>query len=426
MGNQDKKNNIQNDSLKSQLMNQVIKKNDINNNSNNFSDINVKEKIKNKNKKDFYVDENIKIESLNIIDVLKRLIFGITLGSSSVIPGLSSSSLLGPLNFLDYFREKIYYLIKPKSFINFLFHLLWFLPIIFGIIASFALTFFVFYLIVERGFGVAIVFSALGISIGSAIVYFFIKKVNIPITKKKYNEFLDNGKKPKIRIFIFLSLIILFITMGLISKLAWPAESTGYLTGGISVLSQEDIQKYFNSELYFSKNNFETSIALLLLVAGIFSGFAMLTPGMSSGLMLATFGCWIRGFLGTKVGFTGISIVNVLNNKNEFNLDMAWPIIIVLGIGFIMGLIINVLFFNWINSKNKEIFSLAIFAIYIGSIIGTFISVSSIDYNYFINSSANLGIGISLLFVCPFVVVLSYFLISKFRLIDIDLSFKIK
>lgn len=421
--NIDQSNNL----LKKQLMEQVNKKVDIENNYD--VETKVEEKPNNvpkeKKQRNTYIDEEIKTQSLNFIDSLKRLTFGITLGASSVIPGLSTSSLVGSINFIDYFREKVYGLFKPKSFMNFLFHLLWILPVLLGLIASFSLTFFIFYLIVESNHGIAIVLSAIGISIGSCIVYYFSKKIKLPFFKKTYNEILSNGKKPKLRIVLFIIIIVLFITSGLVARLAWPAEPTGYSMGGISVLSQEIVQNHFNSNLYFSKTNFETSVALLLLVAGIFSGFAMLTPGMSSALLLATFGCWTKAFLGTKVAFSG-SIVSNLNPKNQFNPDTAWPIIIVLGIGFIMGIIINILFFNWFRKKNQECFNLSIFAIYIGSIIGTLISISSLDYNYLGTSSSNLGIGISLLFIFPIIIVFSFILLSKLKWIDVDLSFKKK
>lgn len=418
-----------NDLLKKQLMNQVSKKVDIENKYNvDEKDIDNKNKSleskKDNKKKNSYIDEEIKCQSKNPISSLKRLVFGITLGASSVIPGLSASSLVGPLNFIDYFREKLYCFFKPKSFINFLFHLLWLLPILIGMIASFSLTFFIFYLIVESGYGISAILAMLGISIGAAIIYFASKKVKIPLSKRSYNEILSNGKKPKLRIATFIIILSLFISLGLISRFAWPKEATGYSLGGISVLSQKIVQEILLSTLYFQKINFETSHALLLLVAGMLVGFAMLTPGMSSGLLLATLGCWTKSFLGTKVAFSGD--IQVKNNNNSFSLDTAWPIVIVLGIGFIFGLILNVLVFNWFRRKNKEIFELTIFAVYIGSIIGTLVGISTLDYNYLGSSISNIGIGVSLLIILPIVVVFSYIMLSKIKAIDIELKFKKK
>ncbi len=351
-------------------------------------------------------DEQLKKEATDPKTVWKRIVFGLSFGLTSVIPTLSKSSINANVSLFDDFKSKLYGFLRPGNFYNWLLYLLWLLPIFAIAIPVFGLSFFVIQKIAEAGYGSAMLLGVAGIGIVSALAYYFTNKVPVPFKKTQFDDLKDNAKRPVAYIVTMVLGILVVLALLLVARFAWT-DFPGY-----SLLSAPEV---FPGN--FIVKNFETTQALLLLAAGFMAGFVSFIPGVSSGMMLSVFGSFNTTWFATQVGF-GSKLPYVGQNA-ELSLNWAWPIIIVVLVGYGLGLAANILFFNWISNKYPGGTKSTIFGLAIGGSLFSFIAISDADYSKLGSNGGVLATGLILFFVLMGLAALGYYLAHRYKYIYI-------
>lgn len=359
------------------------------------------------------VDETLKKEATDLKTVWKRILFGLSFGLTSVVPTLSKSSINGNFNLYYDFKDKLYGFFRPNGFKNWLYYLLWLLPVFIFAIPMFALMFFVVYKIADAGYGPSLMIGFIGIGIVSAIVYYFTNNVKMPFRKKMFDELVEKDKRPVIYIITFVVCVLVVLVFVLVSRFAWNDNP------GLSWLG-------FNNEVNKPKiEEFQTSMAFLLIAAGFFAGFASLTPGLSSGIMLAMFGCFSKTVYATEVSFgANISIEQIAGQEPMDPQGWSWPILIVILVGYALGLVSNIFFEKWSSEKFPEAKKVAIFAFMISTPLLSLVSISSADYKLLSESGARIGVAIGLFIALTAVGIAIFFISHYFGFINIHNKIK--
>lgn len=366
----------------------------------------LKDKKVNTPKEVYKVDENFKRKVLNWKDVLVRMGLGALIGVSAVVPTNSTVTLLALTKKYDDVIYSFKDIFKPRNVRQWGLSLLWILPLIVTWFGLFILTYYIIYKISYVGFGPAMMIGFSGFTFFSIPIFFLIVKP--PFLKNIYDfkkENMDN--RPRIAIVVFVIAVMLMIMLGLISRFAWQSNNNSAIVAGMSLQSFDPsiVSSSTNSGLisykeFHNTNAYnQTQIALLNLVASFFAGLVVLIPGISSGIMLTTFGRWTQMNYGVQVGF-GANYSDIQNFliHNDYSVQWAWPIIIVSAFGAILGFIASIFLITWIKSKWNDQYNIFCVGLMFGGLIGNYIAISPMDYYILGHDPKVLGCALGLFF----------------------------
>ncbi len=318
---------------------------------------------------------------------------GAILGASIVLPTFGYGSVLA----CSKRNQETLGLIKKgfydRPFKKWGWSFLAFLPLILMWILTFVASYAVYSAIGNLNYGPILYFLGIGISLACIPLILLLRPNSVPFSSKAVHEMKTKDPKWKWSVGIGVSCFVLVIVFGVIVRFAWTNnENQNYLfIGGLSTLTNNQLGILATTNLAIS-NEIVNSLAtteriIILLVGAIFAGFFTLIPGLSAGFGFGLMGSYRLVNEAMYVSFTGKAIGNFTSNE-------AWPIIIVAVIGYVVGFIASIYLMSFVLNKNARLFnSIAVWTL-LGSIIASFIALSSFDYQYLGTNTTVLGIAI--------------------------------
>lgn len=355
----------------------------------------------------YSVDINYKKKVLDWKEILIRMGLGFLIGVSSVVPTNATTGLVALTKRFDEIIYNFRDVFKPKNVRQWGLTLLWVLPLLLTWFGIFILTYYVIYKISEVGFGPAIMIGFSGFSILSIPIFFLITK---PPFLKNIHELGKNAQefKPKLMIILLVVGFLLTLLLGFVSRFAWHDSSVSAIVGGLSLQAFDpSIVSYLpphpSGSIPFNEfkntNSFNmTQIALLVLVGSFFAGLVVFLPGISSGLMLSTFGRWTQLNYATQVGFASNLEGTKWLQHNNYDLSWSWPIIIVGALGALAGFIVSIFLMTWIKRKWSDQLNSFSLGLMLGGIISVFVAIGPKDYQQLHNDPRVLGCALGLFF----------------------------
>lgn len=257
-------------------------------------------------------------EKIKWSDFLK----GLGVGVAFLIPGVSAGTMAIIFNLYDKIVNAINNLFK-----HFVTSLKILLPIVGGIIASILICWYPFKLAFDH-IMLAIITLFVGFIIG-----------NFPVLTKEV-------KNIKIKKRYLLALLIGFIV----------AVSLGVL----SIYFEIDIQAFYDARPWW--------LYLVLIVAGIIPGIALVVPGISGSMVMIV------------LGFYKPSINLITNFVEWTNVGSTVGLFFSLGIGVVIGILIASKFMSYFLEKHRVITFYIIMGIIMGSIISMYFNFEIFSY----------------------------------------------
>lgn len=245
--------------------------------------------------------------------IFERIIFGIFMGFSDVIPGYSGGTSISILGFFEPFLKNIKTFFSHIGFKNRGKIFLWYLPFIISWILSIFLFSFISIKMINHNLDWVLIF--LFISLSLFCIPSFLRANNINL---KSNFDLKNRKNYQNYFYFILGFsLLLGISLGI------------YYTGGISLTNQ-----YSQNIIAFSTN------WILILLSLFFAGFCLLIPGISGSFILFLFGTYDEIY--------HILLHNIHNNLLLFALTIVFAI---------SGIILSIIISGFLLKKFRNFFN---------------------------------------------------------------------
>ena len=307
---------------------------------------------------------------------LRNFFYGIFMGISDGIPGYSGGTTLSIIGFYDSLVRNFKLIFKPDVKKYFWKYLLWFLPFAIG----WCLIFLGFSKLIsfsaENNHGIIFVFLFGFFALFSIPLFYFKNKDDLP----NYKTIFSQVKKKQINSIIKLTLIILgflvLISFALMARFIPTSEyqdNKNIIITGITFLGDKQIDT----------SNFDSSKVFLWIFGSFISGFCVLIPGVSGGLVLYMTNIYPE--------FT-YALSNFWTNANL----LPWIIVVI--IGSICGIILSSIMIDWFLKKWKQYFMCFSLGLVIASFVSIFISLSSNDYMT-LSNGVDAGISVLMIFI---------------------------
>ena len=358
-------------------------------------------------------NKRVKQEAGNWKEILKRTVAGGVAAGCSVVPGASTSVLIGRTpTLIGKICESFVSLFKPRSFIDWVWNFLWMLPFLVVFLGAFVLSYYVYFQIQEAGYGIAMVFMFIGMTIFTIPLLYFLNwsHPHLPINRKQFEDAREQNKKPAWVWALLAFGFVLIIGLSFVVRFAWSSD--GYPAGTLNLEQFEMLYTEtgnINQELASSISNLEaltnhtiqTAYAIQVLAAGFLAGFTMLIPGLSGSFFMGVLGCDSSVNIAVKYAFTGYTFTDNaegIQNTLSVNSSWAWSVVVIMFIGAFCGIVASLFFIKTMSSKFQNGFNALVLGFYVASVFAGFISISNADYKLLGQDSKVLAASLTLLF----------------------------
>ena len=159
-----------------------------------------------------------------------------------------------------------------------------------------------------------------------------------------------------------------------------------------------------NPQSFLTGDAISTVLPLLLL--SFVSGFVVLIPGLSGGLIM---------YMGNWYSRVSTMISNVMSGEY---IGESMPYLIVVVAGALLGIIVSSFVINYLIKKYEKYFYLASLGFVSGAFIAIFVSLSSYDYSFLAKSPITLAISITMIFVALIINVIIFVSLNETKKID--------
>lgn len=350
------------------------------------------DKTQKKKFKEQTIDLDVVAEVKDYKRILSNCLVACLLASNSIVYGSSSS--LYACHHKDYKNviERCCGLFKPKSFLDFCWKLLWFLPLLATFILVCAAIYAIDSLLFAAGYELVLIFAFIGINIVGMVLLLFLPK-NRPTSLINRTSFANNQNKT-INLIVFSLVFILIFGLSFVVRFAW---NQGYPVGSINYNQYVDIVG--SNNIYISNNigpnaTIETSYALQILVGGFLCGLVTFIPGISGSFMLSIVGANSYLNTATRFAFAGYSP----DPSIAIGSNWAWTTIVIAFIGLIFGFISSCFLSMSMMKKTDSFLNTISFASATSLFLAIFISLSWLDYAAMARNAVLLAVSLVLMF----------------------------
>lgn len=358
------------------------------------------EKVKGTDKKGVKIakpiNKQVKQEASDWREILKRMTLGGVSAACSVVPGSSSTVLTAKTPHMhNKMCESFVSLFKPRSSMDWLWNFLWMLPFIIVFLGVFILSYYVYFKIQEAGYGIAMVFLFIGISIFSFPLLWLMThtRPRFAITRQQFDDEKDQNKKPGIVWTLFVIGFVLILGIAFVARFAWTPDSFPISTPTLANHFTKEFVIDFDSYNNLYNSSIQTSFAFQVLFASFLCGICMLIPGLSGSYML--------GVLGSN-GDINVAIQYAFNHYAAKGLTVsdnwAWATTIISFIGAFCGIVAALFFIKYMRSSFNNGYNALVMGMYIASMIAIFIAISKDNYTILSKNHKVLGCALGLMF----------------------------
>ena len=356
-------------------------------------------------------NKRVKEESINVKEIFKRTIMGGVAAGCSVVPGASTSVLIGRTpTLIGKLCESFVSLFKPKSLVDWCWNFLWMLPFLVVFLGAFILSYYVYFQIEQAGYGIAMVFMFIGMTIFTIPLLYFLNwsHPKLAINRQQFEDMREQNKKPGWVWALLIGGFILILGLSFVARFAWSHD--GYPAGTLNLKQFNELYAETNSisnSLSASISNLEaltnttiqTSYAIQVLAAGFMAGFTMLIPGLSGSFFMGVLGCDSSVNIAVKYAFTGYTFTDSVDGVSlSVNASWAWSVTVIMFIGAFCGIVASLFFIKTMSSKFQNGFNALVLGFYVASVFAGFISISNADYKLLGHDSNVLAASLILLF----------------------------
>ena len=338
-----------------------------------------------------YFDKDIKNEAKNWKSILSVCGAASLLAANSTVYGSSSSLILYQTNNYGKIVGRICDAFSPKSFLDFLWKLLWILPFFIAFLGSFAVIYAIDSALFSIGYELVIIFLFLGINIISLIFLILLPKnrPNALINRSKFKE----SKNKTFNLVIFITLFLLILGISFIARYAWNNNPITYPVGFINHEQYTQFIPLPVPSTTITDDSINTTYALQIVFAGFLCGFTSFIPGLSGNFMLSVIGSDSYINIAFRYAFSGF------NDSVSISANWAWSTIIITFIGLILGFVASAFFAKYLYEKQNDLLKVIAFACSTVLFIAVLLSLKDINYVVMGSNPVLLGLSIGMLFL---------------------------
>ncbi len=323
-----------------------------------------------------------------------NLLFGCFMGLSDAIPGYSGGTTMSIIGFFEKLVYKVKNIFKQEVKGTWWKYLLWFLPFLITWVGFLLLMMYMVDKASEANQGVVLVFLFGFFSICSIPFFVLANKKKLPwfVTDKGGFKSFGKEKGDTFNLILIIVGFLIMLTIALVVRFAFD--------GGVTFIRTQEGN-------LFDPKSAGNSKVFLYLFAGFLAGFCLFIPGISGGLMLYL--CNVYPEVSQIIG-------NILDGVP--GMGNYAPYLAVLVLGGALGIIVSVIFVNWISKKYEKSFYSLCLGLVSGSFIAIFVSLSANDYATLSGNNTTLGLALGMIPLALVINVGIFFALNQFEIIQ--------